>query len=269
MTKIIMFLVILLLFTACGGNDCPDFDEQSYSSQEIEETDSHSFSDDELRQDLLAHKGLILDAVGGEDISFDADDIYINDGNVIVHATLYLDNWRQESFVSVVYHVRLHYFVIGEQLYWVALPFVGEHEILRFPPQERMSWPTDNAATVQIIRPMDWDWHEIYYEEIGGRNWRDDAIYYMRQHTGIRVRDLWFEHASDGDEQDLRLVVDLFPIEGQVFNWGSTGGALRTQSLINSFASFPYVTEIEVLVGGIAGLWSDHFSFNRIFRVNY
>jgi len=242
MTKIIMILAVLLLLTACGG-DCPEIDTQGYSDEieylqeriaalgdelaemrgatdamqklldskvEIETSDSHSFSDDELRRSLLANKGLILTAVGGEGISFSAEDITIGNGIVTVHVYIYVDrpyrNWRRPA----EYFVQLRYHILNEQLYWVVLPNISHEETLRFPPQERMDWPSDSIFTVRFAWHYD-DWvypyrHYYFYEEIGGRNWRGDAIYYLRQHTGIRARDLWFEHAASGDGQELRLV---------------------------------------------------------------
>ena len=98
----------------------------------------------------------------------------------------------------------------------------------------------------------DEDYH-YFFEEIQSDIWHEEAIRLMRKHTGIRVKDMWYE----GD----RLVVDLFPVESIIFNWGSTGGWARTLSLVRSFASFPGVEEIEVLVGGAGGVRADHFSF--------
>jgi len=100
------------------------------------------------------------------------------------------------------------------------------------------------------------NYHEI---EISSEYWEVQIIDAMREHTSIRIADLWFE--------ETRLVVDLEHAEGFLFNWGSSGGYFRTRQLIDSLATVPNVTEIIVLVGGARGVSADHFSFAQIFRI--
>jgi len=94
---------------------------------------------------------------------------------------------------------------------------------------------------------------KYHEEEIDGENLWEEFIRLMRYHTGIRVRDLWYEGTI--------LYVDLAPVEGIVFNWGSTGSWYRTSILFRTLATFPDVAEIVILVGGVAGVGADHFQF--------
>ncbi|MCL2286161.1 MAG: GerMN domain-containing protein [Firmicutes bacterium] len=98
-----------------------------------------------------------------------------------------------------------------------------------------------------------------HWEEISGKNLWVEFIRLMRCHTGIRIRDLWY----DG----TRLYVDLAPVEAIVFNWGSTGSAQRQSSLINTLSTFPNVTEIVILIDGEADVAADHFNFEGVIRV--
>jgi len=83
-----------------------------------------------------------------------------------------------------------------------------------------------------------------------------EFIHLMYQHTGIRVWDWWL----DGSE----LYVDLESIEAQFFNWGSTGSNHRGMVLTKTLASFPGVSQFEVLVGGFSGVSTSHYSFNWV-----
>jgi len=94
---------------------------------------------------------------------------------------------------------------------------------------------------------------KYHEEEIDGENLWAEFIRLMRYHTGIRVRDLWYEGTT--------LYVDLAPVEEIVFNWGSTGSWYRTSILFRTLATFPDVTEFVVLVGGVADVGADHFQF--------
>jgi hypothetical protein len=97
-------------------------------------------------------------------------------------------------------------------------------------------------------------------EEIDGQNLWTEFIRLMREHTGIRVTDLWY--------QETRLYVDLAPVETIVFNWGTTGSAHRQNILLYTLFTLPDVTEIVILIGGEAGVYADHFSFDRVITKN-
>ena len=122
------------------------------------------------------------------------------------------------------------------------------------------SLPLDDFTLRIYPHPGAWYDFEYYYElEVTAEMWEIQVIDSMRENTGIRIADMWFE--------ETRLVVDLEHAEGILFNWGSSGGYFRTRSLIDSLATMPNVTEIIVLVGGLRGVGADHFNFAEIFRV--
>jgi len=62
-----------------------------------------------------------------------------------------------------------------------------------------------------------------------------------------------------------RLIADLNKTEAAMFNSGTAGGSIRTGLLLRTLASFPGVTEIQVLLGGRKDVYSDHYDFSGIF----
>ena len=97
---------------------------------------------------------------------------------------------------------------------------------------------------------------------LGEDLWRE-FIRLMYEHTSISVWDLWVENN--------KLYVDLVDSEAIFFDWGSTGSAYRgirlNNTLISLVDSLEGVNSYEVLVGGIRGVFTSHWSFVYIFYV--
>ena len=123
----------------------------------------------------------------------------------------------------------------------------------------RSWWRSDQARqfdenfTMRVYRFSDWNIYEYREVEIEYQDWQEQ----VRRLVG--AADLWYE--------GTRLIVDLSPAAAVPFNHGSTGSAVRGFSLINSLATLPNVTEIELLVGGQRGMSTEHFHFG-VFRVD-
>jgi len=94
-------------------------------------------------------------------------------------------------------------------------------------------------------------------EDISTANLSDDTIQFMKLYNGIQIDGVWYE--------DDRICVDLNESELSKLNAGSTAGTMSTAILLKTFASYPNVKEIEVLIGGEKGCIGDHFMFDKIF----
>jgi len=75
--------------------------------------------------------------------------------------------------------------------------------------------------------------------------------------AGIEVQNIYYEGS--------RLIVDLAPIMEQTMDHGSSGSLCKLHSMLYTFASFPGVKEIKILINGVEDIEGSHFSFNRIF----
>ena len=176
-------------------------------------------------------------------------------------------NWLGGDFVTAQSHYRTHdisitmrYTAHNDDIHWLLMEhnvsWVWEFWVIhagRPESRERdFCERFSDSFTIQIYRHLDNVGTPGIYEHydviISPEGWREQVIANMAEHLDIRLADLWFE----GD----RLIVDLTPATTIYFNWGSTGGHLRTQNLIRSLASLPSVTEIEVLVSGQRGFVS-------------
>ncbi|MCL2397696.1 MAG: hypothetical protein FWC93_06475 [Defluviitaleaceae bacterium] len=202
---------------------------------------------------------------GYKNIAFDEDDIIVGPQFVMASGRAYIETTSTYAGIDVIFA----YLVFSDSsAYWHVVHYIADAGVrlatdgLR--AETRQEWPIGGeSAIVRFVTFHDtWpeDYFSYFYEEISGANWRDEAMRLMLEHTDIDVQNLWYEGS--------RLVVDLTLETSIPFNWGTTGGYLRTRNLIDSFASFPGVTEIEVLVDGVAGVSADRFSFENIFMVN-
>jgi len=128
----------------------------------------------------------------------------------------------------------------------------------------------DESFTMRFYNHDDSEEYEYHDVEISPEDWQAQVISYMQVHTGILINDLWYEGdaGSDSSSETNRLIVDLMPAAVVPFDFGSTGSYARTRNLIDSLATLPDVTEIEVLAGGQRGVSGSHFSFSGIFRVD-
>ena len=163
-------------------------------------------------------------------------------------------------------HLTFRYWVWGDEIRWILLeygigPLYGPGKL----DAGRSMWQWQQADLfsenfeMRFFRFSDFNDYEYFDAEIEYHNWQQQVISHMQTHSGIQIADLWYEES--------RIVVDLKPAGVVFFNWGSFGGAMRKLSLIESIATLPNITEIEVLVGGQRGVGADHFSFAGVFRV--
>jgi len=89
---------------------------------------------------------------------------------------------------------------------------------------------------------------------------RDNMIKDVREKITYLIDDFWYE--------GTHLVIDLkFETLLTNFVQGSTGAYFNTMGLVRTFATFPNVETLEVLIGGFRGTSGSHFDFNAIFTV--
>lgn len=211
----------------------------------------------QIRQNLIQNSHIILEALGGDEIIIHEDDILVGTGSALARVGIPVRDWPVDIDVILLYHTA------GDDIVWQLFAYTMVHTGMQTAapiPEEEQPLPTyDDTITLRFFQYSDWDDYTVVYENISRENWRAQTISLMQQHTGIGIRDIRY----DG----TRLYVDIFPIDIIPFNWGSTGGAIRTQTLVNSMASLPGVDEIVILVGGVGGHWADHFDFSSAFYV--
>jgi len=210
---------------------------------------------DEILDSFMNNLNLVSGLLG-------IDDLYIAEEDIILHGNF--ATARSDDMYGGL-ELIFQYWRIGDEIRWVLLEYaVNWVSGPGFLDGGRSWWQLEQeefeeSFTVRFYRYEDYDIYEYFDEEISPQDWQRQVIDHMRAINGIRLADLWYE--------DYRLVADLTPAGAVPFNWGSTGGGLHTQMLINSLATMPNVTEIEVLVGGQRGVWADHANFAIVFRV--
>ena len=84
-----------------------------------------------------------------------------------------------------------------------------------------------------------------------------DTVKNLNLYTGIKLKNLFYE--------GTRLIVDLDPVMAEVMDWGSFGSLAYFNAILYTFASYPGVTEIKILIGGEEDIEGSHFSFRGIF----
>ena len=212
----------------------------------------------------------IAEFLGVDELNIPRENVNIQ-GNFV---TAYFNDVAIHRQQTTNHHVGLtfHYKIYKDEISWTLLRYsigiVSGPGIL----SSGRSWQGelfDENFTVRFFPLVDWGgefWGATlddiphFDEEISPYNWQEQIINHMMTHNGIRIADLWYE--------GYRLIVDLTPAATIFFDWGSTGGHSHVRALIDSLATLPNVTEIEVLVGGQRGVYANHFSFAGVFSVN-
>ncbi|MCL2375825.1 MAG: hypothetical protein FWC76_00375 [Defluviitaleaceae bacterium] len=220
----------------------------------------HSLSDEEIIADLMDNAEIILQVTGGEGIVLNEEGITVGPWYVSVSGRMELST---HTWSGMSIDVLLTYIVQDGQIHWdVTAYWVQGIQQMHMPTQGGPShFPRTGNVAVRFYDFDDNTFEGTYItEQIAAASWQEDVKRLMFEHTGIRLRDVWYE--------DRRLVVDLMPVEGAIADWGSTGGHIHTLRLIHSLASLPDVEEIKVLVGGVGGHIGSHFNFIDVFRVN-
>jgi len=216
---------------------------------------------DEILDSFMENLAWVAEFLGVDELYIVQEDISLH-GNFVTASS--------DSFGGGGIRLFFRYQTWQEDIRWILLEYViGSIRGPGFLDSENIMWRWPQESLFDenfIIRFYSYDdiWPEpigdYTEQEISYYDWQYQVIKHMRAHKDIRIAGLWYE--------DSRLVVDITPASAVPFNWGSTGGAIRTRSFIDSLASLPNVFEIEVLVGGQRGVSADHFSFAGVFRVN-
>jgi len=63
------------------------------------------------------------------------------------------------------------------------------------------------------------------------------------------------------------MIVNLNAEAEQTSLQGSTGASLATEIILRTFASFPNIEAIEILIDGASGRYGDHFDFSDYFLI--
>lgn len=266
---------LLIIFAACGRfSNAPDYLDEPYAcvveerdlliaEQEAQRYSSEAEAEAErnkISYSFRAYLGDVAELLGIDALYVADEDIELQ-GNFVAARSTYQSN-----------EVRLffRYWLWGEEIQWVLMEYsVGGISGPGFLDAGRSWWQWKQediffeSFTMRFYSHIDiYPELNFYYfdEEVLPENWQGQVIGYMQRHAGIQLADLWFEGS--------RLVADLTPAAAMSFNWGSLGGSMRSRSLIDSLATLPYVTEIEVLVGGQRGVVADHFSFAGVFPIS-
>ena len=123
---------------------------------------------------------------------------------------------------------------------------------------EKQTAPPDETAQVKMYRFFDADGLmacEYNTVSISRTHILADTIKNLG--TGIKLKNLFYE--------GTRLIVDLDPAMAEVMDWGSFGGQTYFNAILYTFASYPGVTEIKVLIDGAEDIEGSHFSFRGTF----
>jgi hypothetical protein len=197
-----------------------------------------------------------MDFLGIHDLSVPDESIEIL-GNIVTARSSYIGN---EVILTFRYNAD------GEEIRWTFIeyiigPIAGPANLDGGKTwwQWQQTDLFDENFTMRFFLHSEQNVYEYFDEEIAYQNWQEQVINHMLTHTGIRIAHLWYEES--------RVVVDLKPAGALPFNWGSHGSAMSGRSLIDSLATLPNITEIEILVGGQRGVSTEHFYFGVV-RLN-
>ena len=270
---IILMLCAVLFLAACGGlaDEIDRLENERYrliamNDEQIqiiadltdliaeieEQQDIQSTIHDEILDSFMENLDSVAEFLGIHDLYIAREDIVLQ-GNFVE---------AQSTFFGGGVSLFFRYWTWQDEIEWVLLEYIvgpigGPGFITGRPwwacAQEDMF---EESFTMRIYRH--WDYldgpqYDNFYEEVLPMDWQGQVIYHMHVHLGIQIAGVWFEGS--------RLVVDLTPAGAVPFNWGSFGGTMLSNSLFDSLATLPNVTEVEVLVGGQRRVSSDHFNF--------
>ena len=226
---------------------------------------SHGLTAEQVQQKLLAAAdGLLTGEVfGGSGAVFmDVEDMIISERYVL--AQIVYDPWGVALLLS--YEVQgLEQFLNINWTLKAKTDWYGDVYVPRYfqPRAPRNLFDTIENLTVRFyyhdfirdpyMNMLHADYYNPVYEEIPGEYFWEEFIRLMFEHTGIRIWDMWLE----GD----KLYVDFHSTEWFFFNRGTTGSTDRGMRMSLSLASIPGISSFELLVGGEAGVWVDHFAF--------
>jgi len=105
----------------------------------------------------------------------------------------------------------------------------------------------------------EFDENSYIVKNIPSENLFEDSIKYVYEYANITIDKIWYENQ--------RICVDLNIVERLRLDGGSAIGGISTNILVMTFASFPNVKEIEILINGERCIM-DHYNFSEIFKVN-
>jgi len=272
------WLLFVLVLAACGGQD----DEVAYLEAEasnlleivahLEAVEQIEPVDVEEPQVVDAKiLASLMDNLEDVRVFLGLDELVVAEENVSWMGNGFIfavseNLWRDNSPVELLFEYRLWGESISVRLiryrvegFGAGYGFMGAGR-----PWALQDLMFEESFTIRAIR-HDSNLFEIesYVEAaIEADGWQAQVVAHFAQHLGVRLIDVWYE-------RDGRLVADLAPLcIGAPWNWGSTGAWVSTLNVIESLATLPNVTEIEVLVGGQRGVEGDHFSFVGVFTVN-
>jgi len=230
---------------------------------------AESIAYDKIIDSFMDNWDSVAEFLGMQDFYIEEKDIVLQ-GNFVTANIDLVREWGNSTVHNRVQAI-FRYFLQGDEIRWVFLEYnIGPISGPGFLHSGRPFWQHQQeeqeelfaeSFVMQIYRGYDWNpdfMYNIIEVEISPQDWRAQVKYNMNYYLNIQLADLWYE--------ENRLVVDLTPATAIPFDWGSTGGAVRSFSLFNSMASLPNVTDVEVLVGGQRGVSGSHFCFARVFR---
>ncbi|MDR2168493.1 MAG: hypothetical protein LBE35_11705 [Clostridiales bacterium] len=267
--KKFVWLIFAMTLVACGAQEAePDYallDLLEQKNAIIAELENRIDELVQTQQDNAAEQEAIIDDfLENVDWTAIADflgipDLYIARENIELHGDFVFASGYflfEDDMHLIFYHDDwAGWRLLEYRVHWV----VGRVDLPPYWAWEQVRL-FDSPFAVRFYNYFDFDDYEVITREIEPEGWQRQVIEYMATYAHTHINHIWYEGSL--------LVADLKPAPAVFFNWGSTGGYLRTMMLINSLSSMPNVAEIQVLIGGQRGVAMDHFNFAQVFRVD-
>jgi len=164
-------------------------------------------------------------------------------------------------------NILLEFDIKDDDILWTIIAIDSFYG--RLNPPENLERRSCMLTDLQIVSMSFYDnptamWDDeawvAHHEEILGEDLREEVIRLMYEHSRIQIWDLWIE----GE----RLYVDITLASAILFNWGTTGGNIQVERLTRTFSTFPGISEIVFLIGGVDSPGGQHGIIDGIYRLD-
>jgi len=221
----------------------------------------HGISDEYIKQDFIKNAREILSFMGAYDVVVNEESIQLTAYYLVAEVELIIAYPYCSGFAQVV-QVVLNYYVLRSGIEWRVRVYkfcsfdreeclMCFHTIRQPAFAERIDGQPFELEGYITVTFSTYDWTATGWENIWGSvdvqiyaaNWQEEFIRLFRYHTGLRLRDIWYEGNM--------IVADFYSATSSAFIFiGSYPEGIMYRLMFPPLFSLPYVEVVDFLIDG-------------------